>query len=222
MALVLLDPHRGRAAELRAVQERREEQGDRLRRVLDAHLDGFADAGVRHDDLDLRVRVGETEAILHGTVAAFAFFRCVPKELWWDNPKTVATTILRGRQRELNDRWQALASHYNFEPLFCLPARGNEILLNTTTDQVLAQNIGQDTTFPSMEFATEDHSLEWLFPLGDIAETSYPAFIAEIGALAMGSTTCEWILRNGDSLIRGFEDEGFADQGLGIPRFRQV
>jgi transposase len=68
----------------------------------------------------------KTEAILHGTVAAFEFFGCVPKELWWDNPKTVATTILGGRQRELNQRWQALASHYNFEPLFCLPARGNE------------------------------------------------------------------------------------------------
>jgi hypothetical protein len=66
------------------------------------------------------------EAILHGMVEAFAFFGCVPQELWWDNPKTVATTILRGRQRELNQRWQALASHYNFEPLFCLPARGNE------------------------------------------------------------------------------------------------
>jgi transposase len=68
----------------------------------------------------------KTEAILHGTVAAFEFFAAVPKELWWDNPKTVATTILAGRQRELNQRWQALASHYNFEPLFCLPARGNE------------------------------------------------------------------------------------------------
>jgi len=68
----------------------------------------------------------KTEAILHGTVEALAFFNSVPKELWWDNPKTVAKTILRGRQRELNERWQALASHYNFEPLFCLPARGNE------------------------------------------------------------------------------------------------
>ena len=68
----------------------------------------------------------KTEAILHGTVEAFAFFGCVPQELWWDNPKTVATTILSGRQRELNQRWQALASHYNFEPLFCMPARGNE------------------------------------------------------------------------------------------------
>ena len=38
------------------------------------------------------------------------------------------------------------------------PARGSTILLNTTVDQVIAQKIGQDTTFPSMEFATEDHS----------------------------------------------------------------
>jgi transposase len=30
-----------------------------------------------------------TEAILHGLVEAFTFFACVPRELWWDNPKTV-------------------------------------------------------------------------------------------------------------------------------------
>jgi transposase len=68
----------------------------------------------------------KVEAILHGTVQAMDFFGCVPNELWWDNPKTVATTILRGRNRELNSHYQSLASHYNFEPLFCLPARGNE------------------------------------------------------------------------------------------------
>ena len=38
------------------------------------------------------------------------------------------------------------------------PAHGSTILLNTTVDQVIASKIGQDTTFPSMEFATEDHS----------------------------------------------------------------
>ena len=38
-----------------------------------------------------------TEAILAGMVAAFEFFGCVPKEVWWDNPKTVATLILPGR-----------------------------------------------------------------------------------------------------------------------------
>jgi dihydrofolate reductase len=44
--------------------------------------------------------------------------------------------------------------------------------------------------------ATTDHSLDWLLQLGDIEETSYPTFIREVGALAMGSSTYEWILRH--------------------------
>jgi dihydrofolate reductase len=44
--------------------------------------------------------------------------------------------------------------------------------------------------------ATEDDSLEWLFPLGDIEDTGYPRFIREVGALAMGSATYEWMLRH--------------------------
>lgn len=67
-----------------------------------------------------------TEAILEGMVRGFDFFGCVPREVWWDNPKTVAAAIFSGRQRQLHPRYQALASHYVFEPLFCLPRRGNE------------------------------------------------------------------------------------------------
>ncbi len=67
-----------------------------------------------------------TEAILAGMVAAFTFYQCVPREVWWDNPTTVVRQLLIGRQRRLHQRYAALASHYNFEPLFCLPARGNE------------------------------------------------------------------------------------------------
>ena len=44
--------------------------------------------------------------------------------------------------------------------------------------------------------ATEDDSLEWLFPLGDVNDTSYPRFIEQVGALAMGSATYEWMLRH--------------------------
>lgn len=44
--------------------------------------------------------------------------------------------------------------------------------------------------------ATTDDSLEWLFPLGDIADTGYPSFIKDVGALAMGSSTYEWMLRH--------------------------
>jgi dihydrofolate reductase len=49
--------------------------------------------------------------------------------------------------------------------------------------------------------ATEDDSLEWLFPLGELGESSYPEFIADVGALAMGSSTYEWMLRNEEKMI---------------------
>lgn len=42
--------------------------------------------------------------------------------------------------------------------------------------------------------------MDWLFPLADLTDSSYPDFIAEIGALAMGSTTYEWIVRNSDKV----------------------
>ena len=67
-----------------------------------------------------------TEAILTGMVEAFTFFGCVPYEVWWDNPTTVVRQIFRGRDRRPNERYAALASHYAFDPLFCMPATGNE------------------------------------------------------------------------------------------------
>lgn len=67
-----------------------------------------------------------TEAVLHGMVRALEFFAAVPREVWWDNPRTVATTILRGRRRLLHPRYAALASHYTFEAKFCLPAQAHE------------------------------------------------------------------------------------------------
>jgi transposase len=67
-----------------------------------------------------------TEAILHGMVCAFEFFGVVAREVWWDNPRTVATLIFRGRNRQLHCRYAALANHYTFDPKFCLPAQAHE------------------------------------------------------------------------------------------------
>ena len=45
--------------------------------------------------------------------------------------------------------------------------------------------------------ADADNSLEWLFQIGSAGDEGpldeYPTFIAEVGAVAMGSTTYEWI-----------------------------
>lgn len=53
--------------------------------------------------------------------------------------------------------------------------------------------------------STEDDSLDWLFPLADLEKTSYPTFISEVGAIAMGSSTYEWLLRHAVKL--GAADE---------------
>jgi len=67
-----------------------------------------------------------TEAVLHGMSEAFAFFGGVPKEVWWDNPATVALHVGRGRERVIHPRYVALASHFTFAPRFCLPATPQE------------------------------------------------------------------------------------------------
>lgn len=48
--------------------------------------------------------------------------------------------------------------------------------------------------------ATEDDSLDWLMALGDVGDSSYPAFIAQVGAIAMGASTYRWIRKHGDEV----------------------
>ncbi len=44
--------------------------------------------------------------------------------------------------------------------------------------------------------ADRENSLDWLMQFGDPEESSYPEFIRDIGAIAMGSTTYQWVLDN--------------------------
>lgn len=49
--------------------------------------------------------------------------------------------------------------------------------------------------------ADEDNSLEWLFQFGQVEQIEgvkddYPQFIEQVGAVAMGSTTYEWIIEH--------------------------
>jgi hypothetical protein len=56
--------------------------------------------------------------------------------------------------------------------------------------------------------ANGDDSLDGPLPLGDIGD---PAFIAQVGALAMGATTCERILRHAGQPA---EDAGLLDGAI--------
>jgi dihydrofolate reductase len=44
--------------------------------------------------------------------------------------------------------------------------------------------------------ADANHSLDWLFQFGEQATEDYPGFIEQVGALAMGSSTYEWVLEH--------------------------
>lgn len=52
--------------------------------------------------------------------------------------------------------------------------------------------------------ADEHNNLDWLFQFGDGPEGDYAEFMSNVGALAMGSTTYEWLL---DHMIREGADK---------------
>jgi dihydrofolate reductase len=43
---------------------------------------------------------------------------------------------------------------------------------------------------------TPDHNLDWLLQFGFPEDGSYASFIGDVGAIVMGSSTYEWVLRN--------------------------
>lgn len=51
--------------------------------------------------------------------------------------------------------------------------------------------------------ATEEDSLDGLFPLCNVNETGYPDFISKVGPLAMGSSTYQWMLRHAQTVASG-------------------
>lgn len=44
--------------------------------------------------------------------------------------------------------------------------------------------------------AAPENSLDWLMQFGEMEDSTYPAFIQEVGALAMGSQTYEWVMKH--------------------------
>lgn len=57
---------------------------------------------------------------------AFTAFGGIPERGIYDNMKTAVDKVGRGKQRQINQRFYAMVSHYLFEPEFCNPAAGWE------------------------------------------------------------------------------------------------
>lgn len=57
---------------------------------------------------------------------AFRVLGGIPRRGIYDNMRTAIDKVGRGKERDVNIRFQAMASHYLFEPEFCNPASGWE------------------------------------------------------------------------------------------------
>lgn len=66
------------------------------------------------------------EMVLDAHIKAIEFFGGACRRGIYDNLKTVVIKVLLGKDRLFNKKFQALASHYLFEPVACTPAAGWE------------------------------------------------------------------------------------------------
>lgn len=66
------------------------------------------------------------EAFFDGHIKCFEFINGVPRKIVYDNLKTAVKKVLKGCNREEQDQFIALRTHYLYESAFCRPARGNE------------------------------------------------------------------------------------------------
>ncbi len=64
------------------------------------------------------------EMLFDAHVHAFRVFGGVPACGIYDNMRTAVDRVGRGKERQVNARFLAMASHYVFEPAFCSPAAG--------------------------------------------------------------------------------------------------
>jgi transposase len=98
------------------------------------------------------------EMLFDAHYQAFRVFGGVPRRGIYDNMRTAVDRVGRGKERQVNARFSAMASHYLFDPEFCNPASGWE------KGQV-EKNV-QDTRHrlwqPMPRFPTLDALNDWL------------------------------------------------------------
>lgn len=66
------------------------------------------------------------EMVFDAHMRAFEFFGGVCRKGIYDNLKAVVNKVLSGKERNFNNRFAQLCSHYLFEPIACTPAAGWE------------------------------------------------------------------------------------------------
>ncbi len=125
----------------------------------------------------LRAYLTQThEMLFDAHYHAFMAFGGIPERGIYDNMKTAVDKVGRGKQRQVNQRFQAMVSHYLFEAEFCNPASGWEKGQVEKAVQDARHGLWYDT--PSLK--TLEDLNHWLADRCQALwqETSHPVFKA--------------------------------------------
>lgn len=98
------------------------------------------------------------EMLFDAHTHAFRVFGGIPQRGIYDNMRTAIDRVGRGKERDVNARFLAMASHYLFEPEFCNPASGWEKGQVEKNVQDARHRLWQ----PTPRFPTLDALNDWL------------------------------------------------------------
>jgi len=74
-----------------------------------------------------QVSLGENqECLFEGLIAIFEHIGGVPPRIWFDNARTIVTSVLKDGGRTLTDDFLRFCEHYRFEAVFCNIEAGHE------------------------------------------------------------------------------------------------
>lgn len=118
------------------------------------------------------------EMLFDAHARAFAAFGGVPQRGIYDNMKTAVDQVLGGKKRKINSRFEAMASHYLFEPEFCSPASGWEkgiVEKNVRDRRVSIFSRAKDRRWSSFEELNDWLAAQCQLAWSELNHPEYPA-----------------------------------------------
>jgi hypothetical protein len=150
------------------------------------------------------------EMLFDALTQAFRVLGGVPQRGIFDNMRTAVDKIGKGKARQVNARFTAMASHYLFEPAFCNPASGWEKGQVEKNVQDARRRLWQKLpSFPDIHALNAWLEEQCIAQWGEIQHGNLPGTVADVHAAEVGSLM---------PLGRTFD--GFATQA-GVPDARQ-
>lgn len=128
------------------------------------------------------------EMLFDALTQAFRVLGGVPQRGIFDNMRTAVDKIGKGKARQVNARFTAMASHYLFEPAFCNPASGWEKGQVEKNVQDARRRLWQQLpAFPDIHALNAWLEEQCIAQWGEIQHGNLPGTVADVHAAEVGA-----------------------------------